>query len=118
MTTVVTRENPRSDPLTVANSTVDVYRGLLEDNLAEMDRLQAKVERLQGYVADAELALEESVARRIDLKAAFVRALDDRDALAAADPVLAAEIAAERAAIRDARIADLEAELARLREKD
>lgn len=118
MANVMVRENPRTDPVTVANSTVDVYRGLLDDNAAEQVRLTEKVARLRGYVSDAQVALDESKARRTNLTTQLEQATAARNVLAAANPDLAAEIEAERAAARGVRIADLEAELGRLRERD
>lgn len=108
---VVIVENPNRDPITVAQSKVDVYRRFVDENADEQIRLAGKVTKCESAVADAKQAVKDSVSAKSTLEANLAAAVAELDAARAADPELAARLDADRERQVAQRKAELTAEL-------
>lgn len=112
---VIIVENEHNDPVTVAFSALDAALDRLSGSDDEIARIVGKVARLRAEASDAEGHVEDAkaakAAREADVAAAEAALAEAREA----NPVLAVEVDARRSKAKTDRIAEIKAELARLK---
>ena len=111
---VITIENPHQDEVTKAWSKVDVYAERAKGSDDEIARMKAKVKRAQDDVASAKLSLEHAVADKETRKAELDAAKAELAAVEDANPDLAVEVKARRAAVKAQQRKELSDKLAQL----